>query len=64
MKIEAENYVIDFTSLTVLLLETDAIRSHQEHNGGLKQVNEIAQNDVNDLNEILKAILIKFGLTD
>jgi uncharacterized protein YutE (UPF0331/DUF86 family) len=30
----------------------------------LKQVYEIAQNDINDLNEYLKAIINKFGLTD
>ena len=30
----------------------------------LKQVYEIAQNDINDLNEYLKAIIKKLGLTD
>ena len=30
----------------------------------LKQVYEIAQNDLNDLNEYLKSILNKLGLTD
>jgi uncharacterized protein YutE (UPF0331/DUF86 family) len=30
----------------------------------LEQVYEIAQNDINDLNEYLKAIIKKLGLTD
>jgi uncharacterized protein YutE (UPF0331/DUF86 family) len=30
----------------------------------LKQVYEIAQNDINDLNEYLKAIIKKLGLAD
>jgi uncharacterized protein YutE (UPF0331/DUF86 family) len=54
-------------NLTQKMVEAVGFRNLRVHEYGkieLGQVYEIAQNDINDLNEFLKAILKKLGLTD
>lgn len=54
-------------NLTQKMVKAVGFRNLTVHEYGkieLGQVYEIAQNDINDLNEFLKAILKKLGLTD
>lgn len=54
-------------NLTQKMVKAVGFRNLMVHEYGkieLGQVYEIAQNDINDLNEFLKAILKKLGLTD
>jgi uncharacterized protein YutE (UPF0331/DUF86 family) len=61
-----KNVYLD-NNLTQKMVEAVGFRNLIMHEYGkieLGQVYEIAQNDINDLNEFLKAILKKLGLTD
>ena len=61
-----ENSYLD-NNLTQKMVKAVGFRNLIVHEYGkieLEQVYEIAQNDVNDLNEYLKKILKKLGLTD
>jgi uncharacterized protein YutE (UPF0331/DUF86 family) len=62
----AKNGYLD-NNLTQKMVKAVGFRNLIVHEYGkieLEQVYEIAQNDVNDLNEYLRAILKKLGLTD
>ena len=55
------------SGLTQKMIKSVGFRNLIAHEYGkieLEQVYEIAQNDINDLNEYLKAIIKKLGLTD